>query len=91
MRLGGPKMMQVVTDIKPRFRAIEIDELPYDDVSFEEFTTNTVISNITRIDGQYIMFSRVGNTIRASNVTRMVDAQKQILLIFIVLLIVFSV
>lgn len=91
MRLGGPKMMQAVSDVKPRFKAIEIDELPYDDISFEEFTTNTVISNITKIDGQYIMFARAGNTIRASNVTRMVDAQKQILLIFIVLLIVFSV
>jgi hypothetical protein len=49
------------------------------------------VANITKIDGQYIMFAHVGNIIRASNVSRMVDAQEQMLLIFLILLVIFSV
>lgn len=77
--------------VKGRFKAIEIEELPYDAKAFKELRTNKIIFNITHIDDQYIMFARVGNNIRASNVTRMMEAQQKMLRIFAILLIVFSI
>jgi len=73
------------------FKAPEFNEVPYDDTGFLELKSHKIISNITEIDGQYIMYVRVGNNIRASNVTRLVDAQENMIIIFIILLIIFSV
>ena len=95
MRLSWPKMLQnIPQNIQQdaaHFKAPEFNEVPYDDTGFLELKSHKIISNITEIDGQYIMYVRVGNNIRASNVTRLVDAQENMIIIFIILLIIFSV
>lgn len=89
MRLTAPRMMQNMA--QGRFKTIEPEELPYDEIAFAELRNNKIISNITKVDDQYIMYARMGNNIRASNVTRMIEAQEKMILIFIVLLVLFSV
>ncbi len=74
-----------------RFKPIEAEELPYDEIAFAELRKNKIMANITKVNNQYIMYARMGNNIRAANVTRMIEAQEKMILIFIVLLVLFSV
>lgn len=77
--------------IQARFQMMEMNELPYDEGVFQELKQGKIFSNITKIDDQYIMFSRSkNNTIRVSNITRMIDAQERMIVIFVLLLIIFS-
>lgn len=77
--------------IQARFQMMETAEVPYEEETFQELKQGKIFSNIAKIDDQYIMFSRVNNTIRVSNISRLVDAQERMIIIFIVLLIIFSV
>jgi hypothetical protein len=83
-------MMQNPSAPQPRFQMPGIEELPYQEAAFTELRKNRIISNMAIIDDQYIIFSHTNDTIRVSNVTRMVEAQKKMALIFLILLIVFS-
>jgi hypothetical protein len=83
--------MQNPAIVQPRFKTPDIEELPYQEAVFTELRRNRVISNIAIIDDQYIIFSHINNAIKVSNVTRMVEAQKKMALIFLILLIVFSI
>jgi hypothetical protein len=68
-----------------------IEEVPYQDDTFAELKKDRVISNIAIVDDQYVIFSHTGDTIKVSNVTRMVEAQQKMALIFLILLVIFSV
>jgi len=67
-----------------------IEELPYQDSAYTELKHNSIFSNISEVDNQYLIYSHIGDTIRVSNVTRMVQAQQKMALIFLILLIIFS-
>ena len=84
-------MPPVRPGIETRFQMMETNEVPYEDTIFQELQQNKIFSNIAEVDDQYIMFSHVNNTIRVSNVSRLVDAQERMIIIFLVLLIIFSV
>jgi len=77
--------------VQARFQAKETTEVPYEASGLAELQQGIIFSNIAVIDGQYVMFSRVNNTIRVSNISRLVDAQERMIVIFLVLLIIFSV
>ncbi len=73
-----------------RFQMPGIEELPYQDSAYTELKHNSIFSNISEVDNQYLIYSHIGDTIRVSNVTRMVQAQQKMALIFLILLIIFS-
>lgn len=75
---------------KPRFQLPGIEEVEYDADMDNELRTNTLISNITKVDDQYILYAQVGNKIKISNVTRMVEAQEKMALVFVLLLVIFA-
>ena len=77
--------------VQARFQAKETTEVPYEASGLAELQQGIIFSNIAVIDGQYVMFSRVNNTIRVSYISRLVDAQERMIVIFLVLLIIFSV
>ena len=77
--------------VQARFQIMETTEVPYEDATFQELKKGRIFSNIAKIDWQYVMFSHVNNTIRVSNISRMVDAQERMIIIFVILLIIFSV
>jgi two-component system, OmpR family, sensor kinase len=86
------RMMQNRPGVQqPRFPMPGIEERPFQEETLAELKQSKVFPNIARIDDQYIMFSQVGTTLRVSNVTRMVEAQERMVMIFIILLIIFSV
>ncbi|MCX6822747.1 MAG: HAMP domain-containing sensor histidine kinase [candidate division SR1 bacterium] len=77
--------------IQTRFQIMETAEVPYEAETLQELNHGKVFSNIAKIDDQYIMFSRVNDTIRVSNISRLVDAQRRMIIIFFVLLVIFSI
>lgn len=68
-----------------------IEELPYTPEVFILLQDNVFFLNILEVDDQYLMFKKVGNTIRICNVTGLVDAQEKMIVMFLVLLVFFSV
>ena len=74
-----------------RFQMAETAEVPYADETLWELQQGEIFANITKVDDQYMMFSHVNNVIRVTNITRMVDAQERMIVIFLILLVLFSV
>ncbi|MEI7562248.1 MAG: HAMP domain-containing sensor histidine kinase [bacterium] len=68
-----------------------MEEIPYSAEVITLLQDNVFFSNILKVDDQYLMFQKVNNTIRVCNITGLMEAQQKMIIMFLVLLIFFSV
>ncbi len=73
-----------------RFAQPLVDSLPYNQDTVDLLQEHTIFLNIAHIDGQYLMYRTSWQTIKISLVTRLVDAQRRLINVFLWLVIVFS-
>lgn len=90
-RLISWRMQPNRPHLQSRFPMPTIDEIPLQQELLTELKNKSIFPQVARLDDQYIMFSQAGNIVRVSNITRMIEAQEKMVVIFLVLLIVFSV
>ena len=89
IRLQWPKLWSVGRPA--RFRIPGIETIPATPDIIQSLKQNTIFSSIAHLDDQYIMYRISWDQIKISIVTRLVQAQKVIFWICLLLLIIFSV
>ena len=67
-----------------------IEEIPYSEQIFSLLQEHIFFLNIVEVDDQYLMFKRTDTTIKLCNVTWLVESQQKMILIFVFLLVLFS-
>lgn len=77
---------------RQQFQKPMIDEISYSQEVWDELqdSTSFLVSNIASIEDQDVLFVRVNDTIRISNITRMIDAQRSMIITFFFLLLIFA-
>lgn len=91
MMQNSPGKMQGRGNLPAGMKLPGIEEIPYTPEIFSLLHENVFFLNILEVDDQYLMFKKVGATIRVCNVTGLVEAQEKMIVMFLVLLVFFSI
>ena len=74
----------------PRFAPAPVQTIVFNYALAEELTENTIVRRLSSIDDEYVIYFRDGNTIKITVVSHLVQAQRQLVKLFLMLMIVFA-
>lgn len=74
----------------PRFAPAPVQTIVFNYALAEELTENTIVRRLSSIDDEYVIYFRDGNTIKITVVSHLVQAQRQLIKLFLMLMIVFA-
>lgn len=85
------RMGQMGNDRKPpRFAPTPIQTIVFSRALVQELQENTIFRRLSSIDGEHVMYFRDGDNIKITVVSHLVQAQKQLIRLFLILMIVFA-
>lgn len=92
IKLQAPQRIgQMINDRKvPRFAPTPVQTIVFSRPLVQELQENTLFRRLSSIDDEYVMYFRSGNDIKITVVSHLVQAQEQLIKLFLVLLVVFA-
>lgn len=74
----------------PRFAPAPVQTIIFNHALAQELRENTIVRRLSAIDDEYVIYFRDGDTIKIAVVSHLVQAQRQLIRLFLLLMIVFA-